>query len=319
MKYIVQALEVLIILVLVSLSVVTFNKINQARLVPKETFTEDKYHYAIITDDVESYAYESFISGVDEAMKAIDSAYEIYEVGEQTLEDVVDMAIITDVDGLIFRMADNSRASDMIVKCKEEGIKVIVVGNDAPDSQRDVYIGTNKFNLGRHAATLAIQSREGAVNIGVILGSEYISEEAIATNNFINGIQDVVTRTDNASLSVIKYTNAVRAELLMDEILNEELPINVLICTDPVDVNRIIRVLVDRNRVGDIRIIASGETDEIKDGIEKRSITASIVEDYSEIGSLSVYFMNRIIHGEGVSSYVNVPFETLEMRNLGVE
>ncbi len=319
MKYIVQALEVLIILILVSLSVVTFNKINQARLVPKETFTEDKYHYAIITDDVESYAYESFISGVDEAMKAIDSAYEIYEVGEQTIEDVVDMAIITDVDGLIFRMADNSRASDMIVKCKEEGIKVIVVGNDAPDSQRDVYIGTNKFNLGRHAATLAIQSREGAVSIGVILGSEYISEEAIATNNFINGIQDVVTRTDNASLSVIKYTNAIRAELLMDEILNEELPINVLICTDPVDVNRIIRVLVDRNRVGDIRIIASGETDEIKDGIEKRSITASIVEDYSEIGSLSVYFMNRIIHGEGVSSYVNVQFETLEMRNLGVE
>ena len=105
----------------------------------------------------------------------------------------------------------------------------------------------------------------------------------------------------------------------MDEILNDELPINVLICTDPVDVNRIIRVLVDRNRVGDIRIIASGETDEIKDGIEKRSITASIVEDYSEIGSLSVYFMNRIIHDEGVSSYVNVPFETLEMRNLGVE
>lgn len=319
MKYIVQTLEILIILVLVSLSVVTFNKINQARIVPKETFTEDKYHYAIITDDVESYAYESFISGVEEAMKAIDSAYEIYEVGEQTLEEVVDMAIITEVDGLIFRMADNSRASDMIVKCKEEGIKVIVVGNDAPDSQRDVYIGTNKFNLGRHAATLAIQSQEGLVNIGVILGSEYISEEAIATNNFINGIQDVVTRTDNASLNVIKYTNAIRAELLMDEILNDELPVNVLICTDPVDVNRIIRVLVDRNRVGDIRIIASGETDEIKDGIEKRSITASIVEDYSEIGSLSVYFMNRIINGEGVSSYVNVPFETLEMRNLGVE
>ncbi|GAB6108533.1 sugar ABC transporter substrate-binding protein [Fusibacter bizertensis] len=319
MKYIVQTLEFAIVLALVILSVITFNKINQAALFEKETFSEEKYHFAIITDDMSSYAYENFISGVEVAIKDLDSVYEVYEVGANSLQDVIEMIVITKVDGVILRLSNNAIASDAIEKCKNEGIGIITVGNDAPDSMRDVYIGTNKFNLGRHAATLAVQSIDGPVNIGVILGSEYIDEKTIATNNFINGIQDIVTRNNAVNLSVIKYSNSVRAELLMDDMLNGDTPINVLICTDPVDVNRIIRVLVDRNKVGDIKIIASGDTAEIKDGIEKRLITASIVEDYSEIGNLSVYFLNRVIQGEGVSSYVNVSFETLEQRNLGVE
>lgn len=319
MKYVIQTLEFAIVLALVILSVITFNKINQAALFEKETFSEEKYHFAIITDDTSSYAYENFITGVEGAIKDLDSVYEVYEVGTNSLQDVVEMIVITEVDGVIFRLSNNAIASDAIEKCKNEGIGIITVGNDAPDSMRDVYIGTNKFNLGRHAATLAVQSIDGPVNIGVILGSEYIDEKTIATNNFINGIQDIVTRNDDVNLSVIKYSNSIRAELLMDDMLNGDTPVNVLICTDPVDVNRIIRVLVDRNKVGDIKIIASGDTAEIKDGIEKRLIAASIVEDYSEIGNLSVYYLNRVIQGEGVSSYVNVSFETLEQRNLGVE
>ncbi|MDH8677264.1 substrate-binding domain-containing protein [Fusibacter bizertensis] len=319
MKYIIQALEFAIVTALIILSIITFNKINQAALFEKETFSEEKYHYAVITDDISSYAYERFIGGVDAAIKELDSVYEVYEVGDDSLEDVIEMVVITQVDGVILRLSNNAIASEEIDKCKAGGIDIITVGNDAPDSLRDVYIGTNKYNLGRHAATLAIKAVDGPKNIGVILGSEYIDEESIATNNFINGIQDIVTKNDNLNLSIIKYSNSIRAELLMDDILKEDSPINVLICTDPVDVNRIIRVLVDRNKVGDIKIVASGDTAEIKDGIEKRLITASIVEDYEEIGNMSVYFLNRVIQGEGVSTYVNVPFETLEQRNLGIE
>jgi ABC-type sugar transport system substrate-binding protein len=92
-----------------------------------------------------------------------------------------------------------------------------------------------------------------------------------------------------------------------------------LICTDPVDVNRIIRVLVDRNRVGDIKVIASGDTDEIIDGIEKNVIAASIVENYEELGRFSVRFFSKLTSGEGVSAYINVPFQILDQNNLGIE
>lgn len=319
MKVIIKGIEFAIVLALLTLSIVTFNKINQVKLIETENSVSSEFHLAIITDDVDSYAFDKFISGVDTSIEKFGSIYEIYEVGDLTLEDVINMVIITEVDGVVFRLSDNALASAAIDKCKQEGIPVVAVGNDAPESLRDFYIGTNKFNLGRHAANLAIKAISGTGNVGIILGSEYRDEKAIATNNFVNGIQDIVTKTDGITLKTIAYTKDVRAELLMDELLDMNEPIDVLICTDPVDVNRIIRVLVDRNRVGDLKIVASGDTTEIIDGIQKKLITASIVEDYAELGALSVYYLNQVIEGERVSTYINVPFETIHQSNLGLE
>lgn len=319
MKAIIKGIEFTIVIALLTLSIVTFNKINQVRLIETESIVSSEFHLAIITDDVDSYAFDKFIAGVDASIENFGSIYEIYEVGEMTLEDVIDMVIITEVDGVVFRLSDNALASVSIDKCKQEGIPVVAVGNDAPESMRDLYIGTNKFNLGRHAANLAIKAISNSGNVGIILGSEYVDEKAIATNNFVNGIQDIVTKTSGVVLTTIAYTKDKRAELLMDELLDLNEPIDVLICTDPVDVNRIIRVLVDRNRVGDLKIVASGDTAEILDGIQKKLITASIVEDYTELGALSVFYLNQVIEGERVSTYINVPFETIHQSNLGLE
>lgn len=319
MKYLINGIEFTIVIVLLTLSIVTFNKINQVKLIETEKLISSEFHLAIITDDVDSYAYDKFISGVDASIDEFGSIYEIYEVGELSLDDVIEMVIITEVDGVIFRLSDNALAIESIDKCKQVGIPVATVGNDAPESLRDFYIGTNKFNLGRHAANLAIKAIAGSGNIGIVLGSEYVDEKAIATNNFVNGIQDIVTKADGVSLTTIAYTKDVRAELLMDALLDMNEPIDVLICTDPVDVNRIIRVLVDRNRVGDLKIVASGDTPEILDGIQKNLITASIVEDYTELGALSVFYLNQVIEGERVSTYINVPFETIHQSNLGLE
>ncbi len=319
MKAIIKGIEFTIVIALLTLSIVTFNKINQVKLIENESIVSSEFHLAIITDDVDSYAFDKFIAGVDASIEKFGSIYEIYEVGDMTLDDVIDMVIITEVDGVVFRLGDNALASASIDKCKQEGVPVVAVGNDAPESMRDLYIGTNKFNLGRHAANLAIKAISGSGNVGIILGSEYVDEKAIATNNFVNGIQDIVTKTSGVVLTTITYTKDKRAELLMDELLDLKEPIDVLICTDPVDVNRIIRVLVDRNRVGDLKIVASGDTTEILDGIQKKLITASIVEDYTELGALSVFYLNQVIEGERVSSYINVPFETIHQSNLGLE
>ena len=319
MKYFVKAAEFVIVIALLVLSILTFNKINQIELIKADDYSPDQYHIAIVTDDVNSYAFEKFIDGVEVSMEAQQSIYEIYEVGDISLEDVVEMIIITEVDGVVLRLSDNTIANDAITKLDQADIRVIAVGNDAPESPRDVYIGTNKFNMGRHAANLAIKAIGNEGHVGIILGSEYINETAIATNNFVNGIQDIITKSSNIELTTIKYTHSIRAELLMDDILDENLPIDVVICTDPVDVNRIIRVLVDRNRVGEIKIIASGDTAEIIDGIEKRLISVSIVEDYTELGALSITYLHQVLNGEGASVYVNVPFNTIHQSNLGVE
>ncbi len=313
MKYIIQTIELIIIFALVILSVTTFNKINSVPIIKTDDLVPNYKHIAIVTDDTTSYAYDRFVGGVESAKTLYNIVYEIYEVGKLPLEDVFRMIAITEVEGVILRLSNNGLATEAINQCAELGIFVITIGNDAPDSNRDVYIGTNKFNLGRHAAQLALEAIDYEGNIGILLGSEYLDETSIATNNFVNGVQEVVSKSEAVELSAIKYTYTVRAELHMDALLDDVGSVDVLICTDPVDVNRIIRVLVDRNRVGEIKIIASGDTQEIVDGIEKELIYASIVEGFTEIGEYAVYYLDQLVRDEGVSSYVNVPFETLNI------
>lgn len=311
MKVFIRTAEVLIIIALIILSVISLSKINQVKLIETEDYEKYNYHLAIITDDTASYAYDKFISGVAVTSEENDATYEVYRVGDLTFDEIIDMTILTEVNGVIFRLSDSGYAADGIAKLKEKDIMVVVAGSDVPDSSRDVYIGTNKFNLGRHAAGLGIEAIDGNGKVGVILGSEYVDAGAIATNNFVNGVQDIISKNDTVELSTIKYSSETRAELLMDELLDEASSVDVLICTDPVDVNRILRVLVDRNKVGDVKIIASGDTAEIVDGISKKLIASSIVEDHEEIGSLATLHLIKVLGGERVSSYINVPFETI--------
>lgn len=311
MKVFIRTTEILIVLALLVLSVMSLSKINQVKLIETDDYEKYSHHLAVITDDTGSYAYEKFISGVAISTAELDAVFEVYRVGELTLVEAIDMTILTEVDGVILRLVDSGDVAEGIAKLKENGIMVVVVGNDVPDSARDAYVGTNKFNLGRHAAGLGIESIGGKGKVGVILGSEYVDVNAIATNNFVNGVQDIISKNDEVELTTIKYSMETRAELLMDELLDEASRIDVLICTDPVDVNRILRVLVDRNKVGEVKIIASGDTSEIVDGISKKLITSSIVEDHIQIGSLATSYLIKVIAGERVSTYVNVPFETI--------
>ena len=147
MKVIIKGIEFAIVITLLTLSIVTFNKINQVKLIETESIVNSEFHLAIITDNVDSYAFDKFIAGVDASIEKFGSIYEIYEVGELTLDDVINMVIITEVDGVVFRLSDNALASAAIDKCKQEGIQVVAVGNDAPESMRDFYIEIGRAHV----------------------------------------------------------------------------------------------------------------------------------------------------------------------------
>ena len=319
MKILIRSAELIIVAALLFLSVMSFNRINQIEMIEPDTYGSLKGHLVVVTDDTQSYAYELFIGGVDKTTKESGYAYEVYSTETMTLQSLTEVIVLTHVDGVIVRLGDNMLATEAIKLFNEAEMKVVVVGTDAPESPRDVYIGTNKFNMGRRVGELAAEAINNDGKIGVILGSEYLENKSIATNNFVNGVLDVVSKFENVSLSMIRYSRSMRAELIMDEILDTQNMVDLLICTDPVDVNRIMRVLVDRNRVGDVKIVASGEMPEILDGIKKKMLLSSMVEDYNQLGAMATEHLIRVISGERVSTYINVPFEIVDLEQMNLQ
>lgn len=319
MKLLIRSAELIIVTALFFLSVMSFNKINQIEMIEPDAYGSLKGHVVVVTDDTQSYAYEVFIGGVEKTSKTLGYAYEVYSTETMTLESITEVVVLTHVDGVIIRLGDNVLATEAINQFKDAEMKVVVVGTDAPESPRDVYIGTNKFNMGRRVGELAAEAINNDGKIGVILGSEYLENKSIATNNFVNGVLDIVSKFENVSLSMIRYSRSMRAELIMDEILDTQNMVDLLICTDPVDVNRIMRVLVDRNRVGDVKIVASGEMPEILDGIKKKMLISSMVEDFSQLGAMATEHLVRVISGERVSTYINVPFEIVDLEQMNLQ
>lgn len=192
---------------------------------------------------------------------------------------------------------------------------MINIGNDSAALLRDVYIGTNKFSTGEKAGRLAAEAVDENGKIAIVLGSEYQENDQQNISNFVSGIYESVSKLALLKVSRIEYSESKRAEIIMDDILDESPNINVIICTDPVDAIRMTRVLVDRNKVGDIEVISSGDTPDIKESINNQVIYASIVEDYEALGYLAMQYLYQLLNGESVSSYINIPTDIIDRQS----
>ncbi len=302
--------EIVIIFMLIIVSAVVFNSISNVRgnqLLKNEIAA---YHVAVITDEGSSYALDTFIDGIDEASAAFDIVYEIYNTDLETLSTSFDAVGHTGVDGIVVKLSNNSLAREWILSLKEHGKHVVLVGNDDPESKRDVYIGTNKYQLGKEVASLAGEATGYSGDIALIFGSEY-NENAVAYNHFISGVNDVVKSSWDLSLQNVHFSENKRAEVITDELLGET-NTRVIVCTDPTDVIRTMRVLVDRNEVGAVQVIGNGRTSDMESYIDQKLVYASIVEDYRQLGHLSMTYLSDIFEGKIVSGYVNVPFEVIK-------
>lgn len=312
MKYVIQILEVVIIVVIIMISIFTYQQVNQSAILKSRSIENRAYHVAVVTDSENTYADNDFFKGLALGMDDFDGVYEIYNTQNDELKDIFDMIIMTDVNGVLVKLDNNTLAEPYVEACHEAGIFVINIGNDSAELLRDVYIGTNKFSTGEKAGQLASEAVKENGKIAIVLGNEYQEKEQKNTSNFVSGVYESVSKLALLNVSRIDYTQTRRAEIIMDEILDESPNINVIICTDPVDAIRMTRVLVDRNKVGDIEVISSGDTPDIKESINNQVIYATIVEDYEALGYLSMEYLYQLLNGESVSSYINIPTEIID-------
>ncbi len=115
------------------------------------------------------------------------------------------MAILSKVDGVMVKLSNNELAREEIEVCFKQGIKVITVGNDSPESKRDAYIGTNKFNLGKLTATLLADQYNEKYDVLLILGSEFTELSGASSNNYLNGLLETFKTNENIGELHVEY------------------------------------------------------------------------------------------------------------------
>lgn len=312
----IKIIELVLLFFLIVIGGWVFRDIHQIRTSTETLDIRRTYHFAVLTDEMDSHAYERFMMGIDSESNSYKMVYEHYLIDPLNHEEQFLNVSLTEVDGVIIKLSNHGEMASSILRLKEQGIKVVLVGNDAPETHRDLYIGTNKFLMGKESAQMAIEANGPKGKMALILGSDFTDEQSAGYRHFLSGVTESLLHYDDFQLSHIQMTHNQRAELVMDDLLNLETSPDVVICTDPLDVQRIIRVLVDRNAVGLIKVVSNGRTPEIEEYIDQNMVYASLIEDHYAIGQLAVSHTYQLLNDEVVSNYINVPFETIKKATL---
>jgi ribose transport system substrate-binding protein len=310
MQKAVKLIELILLAFLVVLGVVMISDIQQINLGdgrPEAVVRE--IHLAVLVDDSTP---EAFKRGILDAARENMLVAELLTVAEGNVAEVFKQVELIGVDGVIIRLNNHTVLGAEIESLKKAGMVVVLIGNDAPESARDMYIGTNGYQQGKAMGQMMLDALEGEGYAALLLGGEMAEEESASRSHFISGIYEILNQPGSlVQMEAVYSTLNRRAELITDDLLNSNSQIGALICTDPVDVHRAIRVLVDRNAVGSVAVLARGTEAEISNYLQQEMLYGLIVEDHYAIAQIAIESIELMISGFWTSSYVNVPFDVI--------
>jgi ribose transport system substrate-binding protein len=229
----------------------------------------------------------------------------------------LDIAVTSEVDGIITHVSSGSDFTELINKAAGKGIPVVTIENDDKDSDRSSFVGTNSFQLGKAAAELMIEATGAEANIAVIVSND-LEPDSTSQNLKMNGFLSTIK--DYPDMKVVKtYTSRMgilSAEEITQTIISSGENINAIFATNSVDTIGSAQLIVDRNKVGSIAIVGYGDTDDILRYISKDIIYGTVMSDPYRMGIESLEAMIAIKEKNNVSTFIDTGVKVITKSNL---
>ncbi|MGE5613209.1 MAG: sugar ABC transporter substrate-binding protein [Bacillota bacterium] len=230
--------------------------------------------------------------------------------------DSINTAVAAKVDGIIAQGIYDAEYIKAINKAIEKGITVEFAYTDAMDANRVCFVGFNAYDYGKKAARCAIHQLPGMEgNIALMLQSFAGDEKDITSSLFIEGFKSITDKYPKVKLVDILRTSydLFSAEDMTYEILSRHPDIDAIVCTSEKDVFGAAQVVIDLNRVGNIKLIGAGVSKDITRYIRLGVIAASFDMNPELMSEKCI----EIMAGDKVSSdYVEIPIEIVTANNV---
>ncbi len=233
-----------------------------------------------------------------------------------SLEDLMKIAIASKVDGIIIEPNGTEEITKLINYADEEGIPVITVLNDEPNSKRKSFVGVNSYNQGQIYGRQVLEVvKEGKKNVTVLLNSDSNNP---GMNVIDSGIREMVAGNGVQVNSVYVNTQTTFSseEDIRNIIKDNQNPTEVLVCLTAIDTRCAYQAVVDYNKVGVIDIIGYYDSDLILSAIQKDIIHSTMTIDAKQMGSYCVEALNEYMQTKQVSDYFSVDIYAINNSNI---
>lgn len=282
-----------------------------------------EYRYVMISDDT-SDQWQAIFDAAKE--KAGETGVYLEWIGKDLPvnygpADHMRIAIANQADGIILHLRSGERVTELIDEAAEQGIPVITVLEDDPESCRVSFIGINSYQMGEIYGKQILKNLDAEhTNVGILQSSALKSSSASLMNSQMRKVVDA-GRSDSQTVEFTTYEIDISTSFDAEEdirdifLKTEELP-DVLICTDMISTECVLQALVDYNEVGNVRVLGYYASDKVKEGIRKGLLEATMLLDTKEMGRLCVEALNEYRQLGHVSNYYNAGIQMITIRTL---
>ncbi len=303
----------------------------------QEVTEYDKY-YVMITDNYKSDFWQSVYKGAFDAAKDQNIYVDLLGQnigGDYTCEQLMKVAIASQVDGIIVFANENTEITDLINEAVEKGIPVITLYGDSTNSKRLSFVGVGSYNIGREYGRqifniIKEKRREDFIEsekmghrktmqIAVLVNTD--SQDS-GQNIIISGLQETLEQENatNSEFSIsivpIDNTNTFSVEeSIRDIFLNESIP-DVIVCLNELNTVCAYQAVVDFNKVGDVNILGYYNSEAIVSAIEKDVVYATISIDTQQMGQYCIEALSDYYDYGNTSEYFTADITLINKGNV---
>jgi ribose transport system substrate-binding protein len=195
--------------------------------------------------------------------------------------------------GIMVSVSDPKLFKDPIDHAIMQGIPVICIDADAPDSNRVLFIGTDNFRAGQDSGKrmATLLGGQGRVVIVTLAGQLNAEERVRGVNDVLKkypGVQVIQTIDDKGDAGV--------AEDAIAALLTKKEKIDGIICLEASGGEGAADALHRLDMTGKIKIVAFDKDPQTLEGIQRQWITATVVQKPYVMAFYGVRFLDDLHH-----------------------
>ncbi len=286
----------------------------------------DKY-YVMITEDRKDSFWQSVYQGTYEE-GLLRNIY-VDMLGDNlsqdySREDLMNIAISSDVDGIIVAADESEQMSELINEAAAKGIPVVTLYGDNTHSDRCSFVGVGGYNLGSEyggQVLRIIKESEAKPKTKVtVLVNAYALDSG--QNIICSGIQDTLDKAKEEGKEIemklvsVDDTNAFSVEeSIRDIFMEEELP-DIIICLNELNTTCVYQAVVDYNKVGEVSILGYYDSETIIHAIDRNVIYATVSIDTGQMGRYCVDALSEYHELGYTSQYFTADIELIKKSNV---
>ncbi len=320
--------------------------------------TFDRY-YMLITQDSKSAFWQSVYQGAAERALQ-DNVYVDWLGNDQfqnySVEEQMQVAIASDVDGIIVTADESEEMTALIDRAASEGIPVVTLYGDNTQSARCSFVSVGSYNLGKEYGRQALKivrerlsgSAEARIKAEIELvladtelvevGTELVEmgtpdhpirvtvlvnayARGLDQNILFSGIQEAIEQERgetviDLALQSVDDTNAFSVEESVRDIFMEGNVPDILICLNELNTTCAYQAVVDYNKVGVVSILGYYVSDTILNAIDRNVIYATMYIDAPQMGRFCIDALQEYHELGNTSQYFTADISLISAENV---